>query len=76
MIEEIWEESSYGEAVQAHARKNTACRIARLALERRFGTPGQDILEALNRADEATLEDVILESSLTLEQVRACLGLS
>lgn len=77
MIEEIWEESSYGEAVQTHARKKMAREMAQLALESRFGKLDEDILAALKPADEATLKALVAHSSTdTLEQVRARLGLS
>lgn len=74
MIEEIWEESSYGEAVQEHARKKTARRMARVALEKRFGPLSDEVLTAIQAADEATLEEVV--DSRSLEEARAHLGLS
>jgi hypothetical protein len=74
MIEEIWEESSYGEAVQEHTRKKTARRMAQVALEKRFGPLSDDVLAAIQAADEATLEDVV--GSLSLEEARRYLGLS
>lgn len=77
MIEEIWEESSYGEAIQTHARKNMAREMAQIALEGRFGNLDKDILAALKTADEATLKALVANSSTdTLAQVRARLGLS
>ena len=39
MIEEIWEESSYGEAVQAHTAKITARRMAKAALGEALWSP-------------------------------------
>lgn len=74
MIEEIWEESSYSEAVQEHTSKKTARRMARAALEKRFGPLSDDVLAAIQAADEATLEEVV--GSNTLEEARAHLGLS
>lgn len=73
MIEEIWEESSYSEAVQSHASKKTARRMARVGLEKRFGPLSDDVLAAIQNADEATLEDVV--GAQTLEEARAHLGL-
>src|SRR5579859_6539165 len=73
MIEEIWKESSFAEAVT----EITARRMARLALEGRFGSLSDDVLAALKTADESTLEAIVSHSSTdTLEQVRARLGLS
>jgi hypothetical protein len=70
MIEEIWKESSFAEAVT----EITARRMARAALEKRFGPLSEDVLTAIQAADEATLEEVV--GSLTLEEARAHLGLS
>ena len=79
MLDEIWQESSVAQAVREEGREEgrvegrteEARRIARLALSRRFGELGQDLLAALDQAQEATLEELVLESGLTLEQVRA-----
>ncbi|HEU5368500.1 MAG TPA: hypothetical protein VFU69_08555 [Ktedonobacterales bacterium] len=77
MIEEIWEESSYGEAVQEHARKKMAREMAQVALEGRFGKLDENLLAALRTADEPTLKALVAHTtSDTLEQVRARLGLS
>jgi hypothetical protein len=77
MIEEIWEESSYAEAVRDHAAKETTRRMAQLALQGRFGTLEEDIHAALNKADVAVLEAIVAHIATdTLEQVRARLGLS
>jgi len=54
-----------------------AQRMAQRALEGRFGTVPQDVLDALAQADEATLEAIVLHITTdTIEQVRARLGLA
>ncbi len=76
MIEEIWNESSYADAVRDHARKEMAQRMARVNLEGKFGTLSEDILAALKTADQTTLEAIGAHITTdTLEQVRARLGL-
>lgn len=74
MIEEIWKESSFAEAVTEISRKEMAREMAQIALEDRFGSLSQDILEALKRADETALKSVLTAKSL--EDVHARLGLS
>ena len=74
MIEEIWKESSFAEAVTEISRKEMAREMAQIALEDRFGAISQDILEALNMADETTLKSLLKAKSL--EDVQALLGLS
>lgn len=74
MIEEIWKESSFADAVAEITRKDTTRRIARLALEGRFGPLSDEVLAAIQAAEAATLEEVV--GAQTLEQVRARLGLS
>ena len=74
MLDEIWNESSVAQAVREEGREEgrteEARRMAQLVLERRFGALDQDLLEALSQAQEVVLEEVVLESGLTLEQVR------
>jgi hypothetical protein len=70
MIEEIWKESSFAEAVSTI----TARRMARVSLEKRFGLLSDEVLAAIQNADEATLEEVV--GSRTLEEARAHLGLN
>ena len=70
MIEEIWKESSFAEAVS----QITARRLAHRALEKRFGPLSDDVLATIQNADEATLEEVI--GSETLEEARTHLGLN
>jgi len=54
-----------------------ARRMARIALEGRFGPLSDDLLAALQKADEATLRELVGHvSTETPEQVRARLGLS
>lgn len=48
--------------------------MARRALEKRFGQLSEDLLAAIQNADEATLEEVI--GSETLEEARTHLGLN
>ncbi|HEY7126887.1 MAG TPA: hypothetical protein VH590_21200 [Ktedonobacterales bacterium] len=77
MIEEIWEESSYAEAVRDHTKKQMTermQRMAQIALEKRFGPLSHEVLAAIKTANETTLEAVV--GSNTLEEVRARLGLS
>jgi hypothetical protein len=74
-MKDLWKASSVTRTAFAEGRTEEARRMARLVLERRFGTVGHDLLEALNRALEATLEELVLESTWSLEQVRARLGL-
>jgi hypothetical protein len=51
-------------------------QMVRAALEGRFGTLSEDLLAALNAADEATLRDVVAHIGTdSLEQARARLGL-
>jgi predicted transposase YdaD len=52
-------------------------RMVQRALEGRFGTVPQDILDALAGADEATLEAIVLHITTdSIEQVRERLGLT
>jgi hypothetical protein len=74
MIEEIWNESSYADAVRDHTAKITARRMTRVALERRFGALSEEVLAAIQAANEPTLEAVV--GANTLEEARALLGLS
>lgn len=80
MMKELCKVSSVTRTAFAEGREEgrteEACRMAQLVLERRFGTVGQDLLEALNRAQEATLEELVLENTWSLEQIRARLGLA
>jgi predicted transposase YdaD len=89
MIDELLRESSIiqafieeGEA-QGEARGKAEGeaagerKMAQIAVEGRFGPLGEEAVAALGRVDEATLREVVAQSAmLTLEQVRARLGLS
>lgn len=79
-MKELWKVSNVTRTAFAEGREEgcteQACRMAQLVLEWRFGTVEQDLLEALNRAQEATLEELVLESNWSLEQVRTRLGLT
>ncbi|HEY7358052.1 MAG TPA: hypothetical protein VH590_16345 [Ktedonobacterales bacterium] len=77
LIREIWKESSFAEAVTEITARQTARRMAQVALEGRFGTLSDELLAALKTADETTLESIVAHiTSDTLEQIRARLGLS
>ncbi|HEY7358053.1 MAG TPA: hypothetical protein VH590_16350, partial [Ktedonobacterales bacterium] len=82
MIEEIWKESSFAEAaadilrpqLEAEGERKGMLKLTRLGLEKRFGPLSNDMLAAIEAADEATLEAVF--GSSTLEEARTHLGLS
>jgi hypothetical protein len=88
MIDDLWKEPSAacwlleegeakGEAKgRAKGRTAEAQRMAQLVLERCFGALGPDTLEALNQAQPALLEELVLESTWSLEQVLARLGMA
>jgi len=68
---EIWNEEGRNQGKLEGER-----RMARLALEGRFGHLDENILAALNTADETVLQTVVLNcTSDTLEQIRTRLGL-
>jgi hypothetical protein len=81
MINELWKHSSTAQELisegrkegRDEGRKEEALRMTRLALERRLGRLDAPLLQALEQTDIATLEDLILASTLTLEQVWAIL---
>ena len=80
MLDEIFEESSVAQYLmekgQEEGRRQTARDMARMALESRYGTLAEDLLAALNAADEAALRDVVAHIGTdSLEQARARLGL-
>jgi predicted transposase YdaD len=52
-----------------------ALRLARRSLESRFGSLSQEIAAALDGADEAILEEIVLNATEDLAQVRARLGI-
>jgi hypothetical protein len=72
MIDELLNESSIAEEfIEEGAR-----RMAVAALEGRFGPLSEDLHAAVRSADVTMLQDIVAHiSSLTLEQVRARLGL-
>ena len=74
MIEEIWKESSFAEAVSEITARETAREMAQIVLEDRFGALSEDILTAMKSADETTLKSLLTVKSL--EQIRTRLGLS
>jgi hypothetical protein len=75
MVNELWQHSSVAQALKEEGRLEAARRIARRALERRFRSLPEEIVAALGRADEATLEELAVEADLSLEQVQVRLGL-
>ncbi len=84
MVNELWKESSAaqilleeGEAKgRVEGRAEEARKIARAVLTRRFGPPAEEVLAAIDAADEATLLEIIenMSSGESLEQVRTRLG--
>ncbi|HEX6780208.1 MAG TPA: hypothetical protein VF099_18500 [Ktedonobacterales bacterium] len=58
---------------RAEGRAEGMCKLTQSILERRFGPLSQDVLQALNAADETTLSAA--GASDTIEQARAHLGL-
>lgn len=77
LINELWKHSSTAQEFIEEARREAHREDARLALEGRFGTLGDDLIQAINQADESTLRDVLRHAySESLEQIRARLGLS
>ena len=80
MLDEIFEESSVAQYLmekgQETGRRQMALDMARMALESRFGMLAEDLLAALNTADEAALRDVVAHIGTdSLEQARARLGI-
>jgi hypothetical protein len=68
--------SSVTRSAFAQGRMEEARQMAQLVLERRFGALEHDALKALNQAQPALLEELVLESSWSLEQASARLGLA
>ena len=77
MIDDLIKESGLADEWIAEGERRMARRMARIALEGRFGPLSDDLLAALQKADEATLRELVGHvSTETPEQVRARLGLS
>lgn len=77
MVNELWQHSSVAQGLKEEGREEEraeAREIARIALESRFGMLGDDVLAAIQRADEPTLKAVV--ACKTLEDVQTRLGLS
>jgi predicted transposase YdaD len=91
MLDEIFEESSVAQWLiergrkegseqgrdegREEGRRQMARDMARMALESRFGTLSEEMLAALNIADEAALRDVVAHIGTdSLEQARSRLG--
>jgi hypothetical protein len=79
MADEMLQASSMAQAWyaegEAEGRTEEARKLAQMVLAHRFGELGQDLLEALSQTQETLLAELILESGLSLEQVRVRLGL-
>jgi hypothetical protein len=80
LINELWKHSSTAQEFAAEkvaeGRAEARREDARLVLEERFKTLSEDIVQAINLADEATLREVIKHAySDSVEQIRARLGL-
>jgi len=80
LINELWKHSSTAQELAAEklAEGRTEARRedARLVLEERFTTLSEDIIQAINQADEPTLREVIKHAySDSLEQLEVRLGL-
>ncbi len=77
MVNDLWQHSSVAQELKeegrVEGRAEAARHMARIALESRFGTLSEDMLAAIQAADEATLETLITAKSL--EDARAQLGL-
>lgn len=77
MLGEIFEESSVAQWLMEKGQEEGRRQMVRAALEGRFGTLSEDLLAALNAADEAALRDVVAHIGTdSLEQARSRLGLS
>lgn len=77
MLGDLWEESSLKEALAVRERERGMGEAYRIVLEDRFGSLSEDIVNALDTSDEDTLRAVGRHVRTgTLEQIRACLGLS
>ncbi|HEU5366936.1 MAG TPA: hypothetical protein VFU69_00665, partial [Ktedonobacterales bacterium] len=76
MSTDLFRDSPLNQSILSEERLQTTRELAQAALEGRFQTLSDDILQALGTADEATLKAIVAHvSSDTLEQVRARLGL-
>lgn len=76
MLNELWKHSSTAQELIAEGREEEARELARLALEGRFETLSDDLIQAVNQAGEATLREVIKHAYHdSLEQIRGRLGL-
>jgi hypothetical protein len=60
----------------AEGRKQEALRMTHIALGQRFGALDQTLLQALEQAGTAALEDVAFDTTLTIEQLHRRLGLN
>jgi predicted transposase YdaD len=74
MIDDLLSASSVAQAWKEEGRVEGRMEgmrdFARLALEGRFGTLSNEVVQALAAADEATLREVVSHQDETLEQVR------
>jgi len=74
MIDDLLKASSYTRSAyekgEAEGEAKGIRRVASAALEARFGTLSQDVRQAIDAADEATLTEIITHPNEALEQVR------
>ncbi len=76
MSTDLFRDSPLIQSILSEERLQNSRELAQVALEGRFQTLSDDILQALGTADEATLKAFVAHvSSDTLEQVRSRLGL-
>jgi predicted transposase YdaD len=77
MLDTFVTQSEWYQEILQRGEERGAQRMAQRALEGRFGTVPQDVLDALVQADETTLEAIVLHITTdTIEQVRERLGLA
>jgi len=72
-----WEQSNVKDALAIRAEERAMSYMARLTLEGRFGTLGEDVVEALDALNRAALEQLGVRTATdTLEKIRERLGLN
>lgn len=76
MINDLLNESSVAGAFIEEGERRMARRMARSALEGRFGPLSDDLLAAISTADEVALQEIVAHvAAETVEQVRERLGI-
>lgn len=71
MLNEVLNDARTEQELMERGRKAEALRITRLVLTRRFGGLDHARSQALETQDVAALEAIVLDSTLTLEHLRA-----